>query len=56
VAETAGFARTLGVSALLLVIAALVALLLLPSRTRTVRTPPRDAAEFAAPAVTTRSG
>jgi EmrB/QacA subfamily drug resistance transporter len=56
VAETAGFDRAFGVSALLLVIAALVALLLLPSRTRTVRTPPRDAAEFAAPAVTTRSG
>jgi EmrB/QacA subfamily drug resistance transporter len=56
VAETGGFTRAFAVSALLLVIAALVALLLLPSRTRTVRNPARDPAEPAAPTVTTRSG
>jgi EmrB/QacA subfamily drug resistance transporter len=56
VAETGGFTRAFAVSALLLVIAALVALLLLPSRTRTVRKPPRGATELAAPAVTARSG
>jgi predicted MFS family arabinose efflux permease len=56
VAETAGYTRAFAVSALLLVIAALVALVLLPSRTRTVGRPARDAAELPPAAVTTRSG
>jgi len=44
VAETAGFAQAFGVSALLLVIAALVARVLLPARIRTVRDEPAMAA------------
>jgi predicted MFS family arabinose efflux permease len=48
VADTAGYTRAFAVSALLLVIAALVALVLLPARIRTVREPLPDESALAA--------